>query len=235
MYYVPLLQEIERQKEREKLRQIEWENTHRELVGNLPSSESFAESVVARVESLPGSPASGSRLIPQDSARAPVVSIDRVSATGEIHRGSSHGPAGHIPSSSVGSTHPDPSQESVSPMDSISSTGTGQRGPSHIGPRSSSGQIPHHMAPLERTVSADQGRSIHSVRDPAETVRPTVAGPSSVPQSATDSVPGTSQLEEEPSLMSIGSESRVSSHISAFSVESADNFETGSEYSGADQ
>ena len=255
-YYV--IQEIERQKEREKLRQIEWENTHRELVGNLPPSpESFAESDVGRVERIASrshtrdkfsaSPTSSSGLIRRDfSARGPVESIDSTSGMDQIHRGPSHGPSDHIESASASSTHQDPSHDSISPMDSISNTRSGQRGPPHVGPRSSAGQIHHHVGPMERTVSADQVQvdTIHSVRDPAESVRPAVADPPSVAaQSAMDSSASASRVEEEPSLLSIVTESGVSPveeepsllSIVTESGVSSDNFRTGSEYSDADQ
>ena len=210
------------------------------MVGNLPpSSESFAESDVGRVERIASrshtrdklsvSPTSSSGLIHRDSsARGPVESIDSAPGMDQIHRDPSHGPSDHIESASAGSTHPDSSHDSISPMDSISNTRSGQRGSSHVGPRSSAGQIHHHVGPMERTVSADQVQvdSIHSMRDPAENVRPTVGGPPSViVQSAMESSASASRVGEEPSLLSIVTESGVSS----------DNFRTGSEYSEADQ
>ena len=203
-----------------------------------PSSESFAESDVGRVERIPSrshtrdklsvSPTSSSGLIRHGSARGPVESIDSASGVDQIHPGPSHGSSDHIQSASTSSTHPYPSHDSISPMDSISNTRSGQRGSSHVGPRSSAGQIHHHVGPMERTVSADQVQvdSIHSVRDPAENVRPTVGGPPSViVQSAMESSASASRVGEEPSLLSIVTESGVSS----------DNFRTGSEYSEADQ
>ena len=308
------------------------------MVGSLPSTEPIAEGVVGRVESIPDrshtrdvvsvDPRSSSDQIRRDSARSSVAFITGASGMDQIHQGSTHGPSGSIQGASAGYTHPDPSYDSISPMDSISNTVSGQRDSSQIGSRSSADLIHRHVSPVERTVSADQSHQesihsvrdpaenlhpsvagpssvprihsvrdpvenvrpsvagppsvprihsvrdpvenvrpsvagpssvprihsvrdpvenvrpsvagppsvprIHSVRDPVENVRPSVAGPISVPQNMVDSAASTSQVEEEPSLLSIASESGVSSHVSAFSIESTDNFETGSEYSGAD-